>query len=124
MAFRDRLGRFVNRVEHAKIPPPEQFRRYGEFVARRGGRATLRGVEKGSRRFIGLTPSEYTELRRLRAMKKAGVFKGDERYLLEPQRLRELESRFRGEERKRQAYKYGKKAVPPALKSYLKRLRA
>lgn len=125
MAFgRDRFGRFAHRIQTARIPPPQQFKRFGVRVGRIGARMTARGVSSASRRAIGLTPSEYQELRRLREMKRRGVFRGDEKYLLEPRRLKELETRFQGEERKQQFYRFAKKATPGPVKSYIKRLKA
>jgi hypothetical protein len=121
MAFgRDKFGRFVHRINTAKIPSPQQFRRFGERAGRTGARITQRGVSAASRHAIGLSPREFVEFQRLEEMRRQGIITGEEAYLLESKRLKELKGRYKGPQRKEQFKRFLKRLHegPP------KRLRA
>lgn len=129
MSYRERLKGYLGR---AHPPTASELKRFGRFT----GRQLYRGAGRLSQRAVGLTPSEYAELRKLRQTKRLRELTGDEGYVVEMRRLKELEARYgstvsRRKGQLRRAARLGKraylKAEPVALRRYregLKRLRA
>lgn len=108
-------------------PTPTKSQRFLNFIRTKGRaagvksgkfalRTTKAGVRGASLKALGLTPSEYAELRRLRDLKRRRELTGDEGYIEEMKRLKVLERRYMGGLRARQTRKVAGRFVPYALR--------